>query len=169
VELVLSRPRKGSYHQVTAHIEEIEPSEAISVVSEFPNVFPEELPGMPPERKVEFPIELIHGTAPISKRAYRVSGPELVELKKQIDELLEKGYCWGEGKDATLRSRPSLQSLVQQRQDNGQGHPSPHTTSDEDLRRGHPTVRPRPARRPTCDPAHCNGPCVAAACYGPNL
>jgi hypothetical protein len=55
-------------------------------------VFPEELPGMPPERKVEFAIELILGTAPISKRAYRVSGPELVELKKQIDELLEKGY-----------------------------------------------------------------------------
>jgi hypothetical protein len=47
---------------------------------------------MPPERKVEFSIELIPGTAPISKRAYRVSGPELVELKKQIDELLEKGY-----------------------------------------------------------------------------
>jgi ribonuclease HI len=55
-------------------------------------VFPEELPGMPPERKVEFAIELIPGTAPISKRAYRVSGPELGELKKQIDELLEKGY-----------------------------------------------------------------------------
>jgi hypothetical protein len=47
---------------------------------------------MPPERKVEFAIELIPGTAPISKRAYRVSGPELVELKKQIYELLEKGY-----------------------------------------------------------------------------
>jgi hypothetical protein len=61
-------------------------------VSEFPDVFPEELPGMPPERKVEFAIELIPGTTLISKRAYRVSGPELVELKKQIDELLEKGY-----------------------------------------------------------------------------
>jgi hypothetical protein len=47
---------------------------------------------MPPERKVEFAIELTPGTAPISKRAYRVSRPELVELKKQIDELLEKGY-----------------------------------------------------------------------------
>jgi hypothetical protein len=92
VELVLSRPRKGSCHQVTAHIKEIEPSEAINVVSEFLDVFPKELPGMPPERKVEFAIELIPGTAPISKRAYRVSGPELVELKKQIDELLEKGY-----------------------------------------------------------------------------
>jgi hypothetical protein len=55
-------------------------------------VFPEEVPGMPFERKVEFSIELIPGTAPISKRAYRVPGPELVELKKHIDELLEKGY-----------------------------------------------------------------------------
>jgi hypothetical protein len=45
-------------------------------------VFPEELPGMPPERKVEFAIELIPGTTPISKRAYQVSGPELVEFKK---------------------------------------------------------------------------------------
>jgi hypothetical protein len=61
-------------------------------VLEFPDVFLEELPGMPPDRKVEFAIELIPGTAPISKRAYRVSEPELVELKKQIDELLEKGY-----------------------------------------------------------------------------
>jgi hypothetical protein len=55
-------------------------------------VFPEELLGMPPQRKVEFAIELTPGTAPISKRAYRVSGPELMELKKQIDELLEIGY-----------------------------------------------------------------------------
>jgi hypothetical protein len=92
VELALSGPRKGSCHQVTTHIVEIKPSQAINVVSEFSDVFPEELPGMPPERKVEFSIELIPGTAPISKRAYQVSGPELVKLKKQIDELLEKGY-----------------------------------------------------------------------------
>jgi hypothetical protein len=75
VDLVLSGPRKGSCHQVTVHIEEIEPSKTINVVSEFLDVFPEELPGMPPERKVEFAIELIPGTVPISKRAYRVSGP----------------------------------------------------------------------------------------------
>jgi hypothetical protein len=92
VELVLSGPRKGSCHQITTHIEVIKPSEAINVVSKFPDVFPEELPCMPPERKVEFAIELIPGTAPISKRVYRVSGLELVELKKQIDELSEKGY-----------------------------------------------------------------------------
>jgi hypothetical protein len=51
VELVLSGSRKGSCHQVTAHIEDIKPSEVINVVSEFPNVFPEELPGMPPEKE----------------------------------------------------------------------------------------------------------------------
>jgi hypothetical protein len=91
VELVLSGPRKGSCHQVTVHIEEIKPSETINVVSEFSDVFLKELPRMPPERKVEFAIELIPGTASISKRAYQVSRPELVELK-QIDRLLEKGY-----------------------------------------------------------------------------
>jgi hypothetical protein len=47
---------------------------------------------MLPEWKVEFSIELIPGTIPIYKRAYRVSRPELVELNKQIDELSEKGY-----------------------------------------------------------------------------
>ena len=83
---------EGACHHLSVDDKEANPIEDIRTVSEFPDVFPEELPGMPPERKVEFAIELIPGTAPISKRAYRVSGPELVELKKQIDELLEKGY-----------------------------------------------------------------------------
>ncbi|WVZ70112.1 hypothetical protein U9M48_018806 [Paspalum notatum var. saurae] len=47
---------------------------------------------MPPERDIEFSIELVHGTAPIYKKAYRISGVELLEVKKQIDELLEKGF-----------------------------------------------------------------------------
>jgi hypothetical protein len=83
---------EGVCHHLSVDDKESNPIEAIRIVSEFPDVFPKELPGMPPERKVEFAIELILGTAPISKRAYRVSGPELVELKKQIDVLLEKGY-----------------------------------------------------------------------------
>jgi hypothetical protein len=70
VELVLSGPRKRSCHQVTAHIEKIEPSEVIKVVLEFQDVFLEEIPGMPPERIIQFSIELVPGTAPISKRAY---------------------------------------------------------------------------------------------------
>jgi hypothetical protein len=52
------------------------------VVREFPNVFPEELPGIPPDREVEFVIDILPGTAPISKRTYRMSVDELKELKK---------------------------------------------------------------------------------------
>ena len=64
----------------------------ILVVCEFPDVFLEELPGMPPDRELEFAIEVIPGTAPIYKKYYRMPSPELVELKKQLDELLQKGY-----------------------------------------------------------------------------
>jgi hypothetical protein len=91
-ELVPLEPKKGSCYQMTVDSSEADPLEIIKVVSKFPDVFPKDLPGMPPERKVEFAIELLPGTAPIFKRAYRVSGPELVELKKKIDELSEKGY-----------------------------------------------------------------------------
>ena len=64
----------------------------VPVVCEFPNVFPEELPGMPPDRAVEFVIDLVPGTTPISKRPYRMALEELVELKKQIEELELKEY-----------------------------------------------------------------------------
>jgi hypothetical protein len=64
----------------------------ICVVREFTDVFPEELPGMPPDREVEFVIDLLSGTAPISKRPYRMSVEELKELKKQQTELQVAGY-----------------------------------------------------------------------------
>jgi hypothetical protein len=91
-ELVSPEPRKGGCHHMAINNKEADSLETIKVVSEFPDVFPKDLPGMSPEQKVEFAIELLPGTAPISKRAYRVSGPELIELKKQIDEMSEKGY-----------------------------------------------------------------------------
>jgi hypothetical protein len=62
------------------------------VVNEFPDVFPEELPGMPPDRDIEFMIELESGTAPIYKTPFRMTTPELAELKEDIKELLEKGF-----------------------------------------------------------------------------
>jgi hypothetical protein len=83
---------EGACHHMSIDGKETNLLEFIRVVSELPDVFPEELPSMPPERKVEFAIELEPSTASISKRAYRVSGPELVELTKQIDELFEKCY-----------------------------------------------------------------------------
>jgi len=55
-------------------------------------VFPDELPGMPPERDVEFTIDLVPGTKPIAKNAYRLAAPELAELKKQLEELQQKGF-----------------------------------------------------------------------------
>jgi hypothetical protein len=67
-------------------------AKSISVVEEFMDVFPEELPGMPPEREVEFYIDLITGTAPIAKRPYCMAPTELAELKLQIAELQQKGY-----------------------------------------------------------------------------
>jgi hypothetical protein len=91
-ELAPPEPNKGSCYQMAVDSSEADSIDSIKVVSEFPYVFPKDLPGMPPERKVEFAIELLPGTAPIFKRTYRISGLELVELKKQIDELSEKGY-----------------------------------------------------------------------------
>jgi hypothetical protein len=55
-------------------------------------VFLDELPGLPPDRDVEFGIELIPGTALISRRPYRMPSDELAELKKQLEELLKKGF-----------------------------------------------------------------------------
>jgi hypothetical protein len=91
------------------------PVEKILVVCEYLDVFPDELPGMPPDRDIEFPIELQPGTVPISKRPYRMPPAELAELKKQLQELLDKGFIrpstspWGcpalfvKKKDESLR------------------------------------------------------------------
>ena len=62
------------------------------MVKYFPDVFLEELPGIPPDRDIEFLIELLPGTWPNSKRPYRMPAKDLEEIKKQIKELLDKGY-----------------------------------------------------------------------------
>ncbi|WVZ85345.1 hypothetical protein U9M48_032284 [Paspalum notatum var. saurae] len=64
----------------------------IPVACEYPDVFPEELPGLPPNRDVEFRIDLVPGTAPVSKRPYRMAPDELKELKTQLQEQLDKGF-----------------------------------------------------------------------------
>ena len=87
----------------------------IPVVQEFADVFPEEIPGLPPRRDLDFTIELIPGAAPVSRAPYRMSVPELTELKMQLQEVLENKYIrpsvspWGapvlfvRKKDGTLR------------------------------------------------------------------
>ena len=64
----------------------------IRAVRDFPDVFPEELLGMPPDMEVEFVIDLLPGTTPFSKRPYRMFVEELKELKKQLTELQEARY-----------------------------------------------------------------------------
>ena len=64
----------------------------LSVVQEFPEVFPDNIIDLPPEREVEFAIDLVPGISPISIAPYRMSALELGELKKQLEELLEKQF-----------------------------------------------------------------------------
>jgi hypothetical protein len=71
----ISRIKASLHHVVERRLEDIH------VVREFPDVFPDDLSGMPPERAIEFKIELQPGTAPISKAPYKMSREELVELK----------------------------------------------------------------------------------------
>ncbi|XP_076940470.1 uncharacterized protein LOC143609660 [Bidens hawaiensis] len=71
---------------------ELKKLEEVPIVTEFKDVFPDELPGIPPDREVEFRIDLVSGTAPIAKSPYRLAPTEMKELKKQLDELLEKGF-----------------------------------------------------------------------------
>jgi hypothetical protein len=77
-----------------AEINQLDASQGseVPVVNEFPDVFPEELPGMPLDRDIEFVIELKPGTAPIYKTSFRMTTQELAELKEYIRELLEKGF-----------------------------------------------------------------------------
>ena len=65
--------------------------EDVPVVNEFSDVFPDELPGLPPDREIEFSIDLAPGTEPVSKAPYRMAPVEIKELASQIQDLLDKG------------------------------------------------------------------------------
>ncbi|XP_058725843.1 uncharacterized protein LOC131597147 [Vicia villosa] len=64
----------------------------LPVVCEFPEVFPDEVSDFPPEHEVKFSIELVPGTSPVSMAPYKMSASELNELKKQLEEMLEKKF-----------------------------------------------------------------------------
>jgi hypothetical protein len=66
--------------------------EEVPVLNEYLDVFPEELSGIPPDRDIEFVIDLVPGTSPIAKRPYRMAASELAELKKQLEELQQSGF-----------------------------------------------------------------------------
>jgi hypothetical protein len=113
---------KASLHHVV-----VKKIEETHVVQEFLDVFPDDLPGMPSKRAIEFKIELPLITAPIAKSLYRMTPVELVELKIQLKDLLDKGYIrpsslhWGsptlfvKKKDEALHlcvDYPSLNAII---------------------------------------------------------
>jgi hypothetical protein len=84
--VVPTKPFGRDYEAIIPEIQDI------PVVCEFPDVFPEGLPGLPPERDVEFVIKLKPGTTPISRRSYWMPPNELAEFKTQLQYFLEKGF-----------------------------------------------------------------------------
>ncbi|GJR87691.1 putative reverse transcriptase domain-containing protein, partial [Tanacetum coccineum] len=66
--------------------------EEVPIVQDFPEVFPEDLPGIPPTRQVEFQIDLIPGAAPVARAPYRLAPSEMKELSDQLKELSDKGF-----------------------------------------------------------------------------
>jgi hypothetical protein len=82
------------------------PVKRIPVVRDYPDVFPNELPGMPPDRDIEFAIELQPGTAPVSKRPYRMPPAELAELKSNYKS------CWTRGSFAQLLHHGDVQPCL---------------------------------------------------------
>ena len=77
---------------VIVHTETSPDLASIPVVYQFPNAFLKDLSGLPPDRDVEFSIELEPSTAPISRCPYHMAPKELAKMKKQLEELLEKGF-----------------------------------------------------------------------------
>ncbi|GJU53813.1 putative reverse transcriptase domain-containing protein [Tanacetum coccineum] len=66
--------------------------EDVPIVRDFPDVFPEDLPGLPPTRQVEFQIDLVPGAAPVARAPYRLAPSEMKELSEQLQELSDKGF-----------------------------------------------------------------------------
>ncbi|GJZ70100.1 putative reverse transcriptase domain-containing protein [Tanacetum coccineum] len=111
---------KRGHQLFVAHVTEKEPKEKcledVLVIRDLPEVFPDDLPGLPPPRQVEFKIELVPGAAPVARAPYRLAPSELKELADQLQELSEKGFIrpssspWGapvlfvKKKDGSFRS-----------------------------------------------------------------
>jgi hypothetical protein len=85
-------PTKGVANRAKVNQLDASQGSEVPVVNELLDVFPEVLPGMPPDRDIKFVIELKPGTSPMYKTPYRMATSELAELKERIKELLEKGF-----------------------------------------------------------------------------
>ena len=110
LEFVVDRRQEGTW------------LEDIPIVKEFPDVFPDDISGLPPDRAIEFVIELIPGTKPISIPPYRMAPAELKEMKAQLKEFLSKGFIrpstspWGAPVLLVKKKDGSLQLCIDYRQ-----------------------------------------------------
>jgi hypothetical protein len=112
IEHIATMPSRKAYYKKSVSGPTLD---QVLVVCEYPDVFPEELPGMPPDQHIEFIIELIPRIVPIAQRPYHVNPQELEELKKQLADMLSKGLIhpsaspWGspvlfvDKRDGTIR------------------------------------------------------------------
>ena len=87
---------RKEYQAFLAHVvdtsQELKDIQKILEVRDFPDIFPEELPGLPPQRQVEFRIDLVPGATPVAKSPYRLAPDEMQELSSQLNELLKKRF-----------------------------------------------------------------------------
>ena len=118
IERLTTFPKRSGeaqvYHMSESTYKEVDLSQ-ILILREFSDVFPDDLPGLPPKREIDFHIDLVPGSSPISKAPYRMAPLELAELKTQLEELQDKGFIrpsvspWGapvlfvKKKDGSLR------------------------------------------------------------------
>ncbi|KAK8940812.1 hypothetical protein KSP39_PZI010806 [Platanthera zijinensis] len=91
---VVKAVRAGAelFFAIVGAVEPKSPLDSIPVVCEYPDVFPDSLPGAPPQREIDFTIELVPGAKPVSRAPYRLAPKEMAELKVQLEELMEQGY-----------------------------------------------------------------------------
>ncbi|GJS02251.1 putative reverse transcriptase domain-containing protein [Tanacetum coccineum] len=121
----------GSFDAIIAHVtaKEVEDKsekkrlENVPIVQDFPEIFPEDLPGLPPTRQVEFQIDLVPGAAPVARAPYRLAPSKMKELSEQLKELSDKGFIrpssspWGalvlfvKKKDGSFRMSIDYQEL----------------------------------------------------------
>ncbi|KAA0025985.1 reverse transcriptase [Cucumis melo var. makuwa] len=103
-------------HVVEVQEEKLKPEDVL-VVNEYLDVFPADLSGLPPDREVEFTIEVLPGTTPISQAPYRMASSELKELKVQLQELVDEGYIRPSLNKVTIRNKyplPRIDDLFDQ-------------------------------------------------------
>nr|GEW62573.1 putative reverse transcriptase domain-containing protein [Tanacetum cinerariifolium] len=103
-------------HLFLAHVTESNSKEkrmeGMPIIHDFPKVFPEEFPRLPPPRQVEFQIDLVAGAAPVARASYRFAPSEMKELSIQLQELLEKGFIhYRELNKLTVKNRYPLSKI----------------------------------------------------------